>query len=350
MGIFDEGSRKGSIIKNEEALDYDFVPKLLPFREGQVQEIADSIKPLLNDSKGTNLFITGAPGIGKTASVKWVLRELNETTDEVIPLYVNCWNFKTKYFIFNEIANQLKLSFTAGKGAEHILQQINFKLKDKAAVFAFDEIDKAEDQEFLYQILSLFPRSNILLISNMEDYLIGMEPRIRSRLTARKISFQRYSLPELLGILKERAKIALKTDAIAPELLKQIANITFNKGDIRIGLFILRESAKVAEQREKNRVTEEDIKKVTESVGTAKIGDEEKLNLDESKIIECVKEKDGVIAGELYELYTSKGGELSYRSFKRYLIRLAKHELLELKRTAGGFKGKSTQIFLKAKI
>ena len=86
---------------------------------------------MFSNQKGTNLFITGAPGIGKTASLKWVLRELSEHTDEVIPLYVNCWNSRTKYFIFLDMANQLNLSFTAGKSAEHLLQQIEYILRTR---------------------------------------------------------------------------------------------------------------------------------------------------------------------------------------------------------------------------
>jgi Cdc6-like AAA superfamily ATPase len=164
---------------------------------------------------------------------------------------------------------------------------------------------------------------------------------------ARGINFKNYSFAEIMGILKERAKLALRADTIAPELLKQIANITFTKGDIRIGLFMLREAAKNAEQKGKNKISEEDIKKVIFHMGTSKIMDEEKLNLDETKILEAVKEKNGAISGELFELYEKKDGGLSYRSFKRYLIRMAKHGLIELKKTTGGFKGKSTQVFIK---
>jgi len=56
-----------SLFKNELALDYSFLPKLLPHRENQQRYIATSIKPLLMQKNGRNLFVYGAPGIGKTA-------------------------------------------------------------------------------------------------------------------------------------------------------------------------------------------------------------------------------------------------------------------------------------------
>lgn len=345
MGLFDSESTN-TIIKNDDILNYDYLPKILPYRENQIQAIADAIKPLLADRSGSNLFIHGAPGIGKTASIRWVLRELSETTDDVIPIYVNCWNLKTKYFIFAEIANQLKISFTAGKSAEHILQQIIFKLKNKKAAFVFDEIDKIEDPDFLYQVVSTFSTSSINLVSNRYDYAAKLDPRIKSRLTLSGLEFKPYSTDEIYKILNERIKIALRKDAFPPPLLRQIANITFNKGDLRIGLHLLRETSKTAEKAGKNKVEKEHLEKALDSVLDKK-PEEEQLNRDELLIIKTVKKSSGAVSGKIFEDYQKLGGELSYKSFKRYVKNLSNHGLLKLELTGGGFKGKSTRIFLK---
>lgn len=344
--IFDTIKKGGSIIKNEEVLSYEYLPKLLPFREGQVQEIAFAIKPLMAGQRGTNLFIHGAPGIGKTASLQWVLRELKETTDEVVPIYVNCWNFKSKYFIFSDIANQLKVSFIQGRAAEHILQQINHRLRDSAAVFVFDEVDKVDDADWLYQIISTFPRSCILLVSNSQDYTAKIESRIKSRLMLKSLEFRPYNLNEIHGILKERAKLALKPEAIEPSLLKQIANVTLSKGDVRVGLHLLREAAKLAEEKSKRSIDLDSVKAALKTIEMTKIGDEEKLTADEQKILAAVKEKNGGTSGDIYGIYAKNGGQLSYRSFKRYTERMAKLEMIRLETTGGGFKGKSTLISL----
>ena len=47
-------------------------------KEQQQKHIARCIAPLLQGRQGENLFIHGAPGIGKTAALKWVLRDLEE--------------------------------------------------------------------------------------------------------------------------------------------------------------------------------------------------------------------------------------------------------------------------------
>ena len=345
MGIFDTPNSK-SIIKNEEILNCEYVPKEIPFRENQIQEIANAIKPMLNEMGGSNLFVYGGPGIGKTASIKWVLRELEETTDKIVPLYVNCWNLKTKFFIFSNIANQLNISFTAGKSSEHILQQIIYKLKEKNPVFVFDEIDKIEDTDFLYQIISNFPNSSIHLVSNKSDYLSKIDPRIKSRIMLGNLEFKPYSIEEIKEILKQRTKLAFVKDSINPVFITQLANITYNKKDIRVGIHLLKESARISENKGKSKIEKEHIKEAIEKVFEKK-PEEDKLNKDEFLILKIVKENSGEIAGELFEKYKSKNGKLSYKSFKRYAKRLGKLGLLKLKKTSGGFKGRSTRIFIK---
>ena len=109
-----------SLFINEDALELEWVPKELPFRENQQQQIADSIKPLLSLRNGKNIFVYGDPGIGKTAATKWILRDLEETTDEVEAVYVNCWQKNTTYKIFVEICHSLGYRFTQNKNTEEI--------------------------------------------------------------------------------------------------------------------------------------------------------------------------------------------------------------------------------------
>jgi archaeal cell division control protein 6 len=86
-----------TLVSNESALDFDFIPRNLPYREQQQKYIATCISPLLKGRMGKHLFVHGTPGVGKTASIKWVLRDLHEETDEVYCIFVNCWHQNTTY-------------------------------------------------------------------------------------------------------------------------------------------------------------------------------------------------------------------------------------------------------------
>ncbi len=94
MPLFDDMLKQGeSLFLNPEVLDFDYQPKLVPFRENHQNFIASCIKPLFQKRNGKNIFISGSPGIGKTVSCKHVLKELEEQTNEIIPIYINVAKF-----------------------------------------------------------------------------------------------------------------------------------------------------------------------------------------------------------------------------------------------------------------
>ena len=55
-----------SLFKNPIALDYDYQPKLIPYRENEQHYIANCIKPLLQERNGKNLFILSKPAVIQT--------------------------------------------------------------------------------------------------------------------------------------------------------------------------------------------------------------------------------------------------------------------------------------------
>ena len=113
MGIFDNMlSSDESLFRDMVALDYDYLPKILPYRENEQKYMAVCIKPLFSKRNGKNLFIHGAPGIGKTAATKHILKDLQEETEDIIPIFINCWQKNTTYKIMIDICEQLEYRFT----------------------------------------------------------------------------------------------------------------------------------------------------------------------------------------------------------------------------------------------
>jgi len=77
-----------TLFKEPVVLDYDYMPKLIPYRENEQREIALAIKPLLTMRNGRNVFVYGNPGIGKTLACKHVIKELEEEYD-IYCFYIN---------------------------------------------------------------------------------------------------------------------------------------------------------------------------------------------------------------------------------------------------------------------
>src|SRR3989338_9136572 len=252
MGFKDITNKGEHLFKNEDALDPEWLPKNLPYRESQHHQIANCIKPLLQGRNGRNCIISGAPGIGKTAAVKLVLKELEENLDvnaaDVYVLYVNCWQNNTTYKIFAELCDQLGYKFTQNKNTEDLFRVIQNIVNKKAAVFAFDEVDKVEDVNFLYNIFTDILKKSILMITNHPQWYAEVDPRIRSRILPERIDFKQYSPEELKGIIKQRMEFAFVNNVWTQEALEKIFDKTAPSGDVRLGLYLLREAGLAAEE------------------------------------------------------------------------------------------------------
>src|SRR3989344_973951 len=193
-----------SLFTNDMALDVEYTPPIIKFRENQQQYVATCIKPLLLKRNGKNLFVTGKPGIGKTVAVKHILNELNKETDEVNTIYINCWKKNTAFKVVNDMCEQLGYKWAYNKRTEEILAEVLRLINKKSAVVVLDEVDKLEDQDLIYTLLEDIYRRSLILITNYEDCLEKIDSRIISRLTPETLKFNAYNKIETKEILKQR--------------------------------------------------------------------------------------------------------------------------------------------------
>ncbi len=334
-----------SIFKNEESLDPEWLPKNLPYREFQHHGIANCIKPLLQGRNGRNCIIYGAPGIGKTAAVKLVLKELEENPDvnapDIYVLYVNCWQKNTTYKIFVDLCEQLGYKFTQNKNTEDLFKIIQNIVNKKGAVFAFDEIDKVEDVDFLYHIYTDILKKTILMITNHPQWYSHVDERIRSRLIPEKLEFKTYSKDEISGVLKHRLECAFLQNRWEDSAFSLVVEKTISAGDIRAGLHMLREAGLAAEDQSSRKVLPDHAKIAMSKLQDFTIKPVEKLPDDTKVILELIKSQSGRI-GDLFKVYQDKGGTANYKTFQRRIETLEKGGFVDTKKVVGGKEGSTT--------
>ncbi|PIO00225.1 hypothetical protein COT72_02435 [archaeon CG10_big_fil_rev_8_21_14_0_10_43_11] len=341
------------LVLKEGVLTYSHLPETVLFREQEQNVIASAIKPLLSGRKPDNLFVYGKPGLGKTLCTKTVLQQLQNYSSDVLPIYINCWDANREYQVFTEIAKQTGYFFFQGKSAEDVFDEIVKRAeKSKGVCFVFDEIDKVRDLGFLYKILQhLEDKASVVLITNDKDFLMNLEARILSRLTPNELKFRAYSLEEIKEILGERVRLAFKPGAVSHIMLNKIAYHTHRSEDIRVGLFLLLNAAKNAEQSGHEKISNEDLDAALSKLAQFKIKTSlSKLSTDEQLLIDLVSKFPGLISGELFQKYSDAGGTLTMRSYRRMLMRLSRLELLSLENTSKGFRGQSRKILLGKKL
>ena len=361
--VFREITETGELFKDERVLQPEYLPEVLPHREEQIKEIAFSLKGAAQGKRPENVIVIGKPGTGKTATVRFVLKQLQEYSSKVAPIYINCWEFSTRHAVLNQIAHLLGV-FVPRRGiaADEIFERIVEVLRKekKIAIVALDEIDRLtagrnEEERVLYDLLrageihgSVF---GIVGITNNEEFMATLDSRIRSSLAQHEIVFKRYSPQELKDILGERAKLAFHHEALSEEVVPLCAaHAAKNGGDARLGIAMLLKAGKIAEMEGAERVGAVHCRKAFAAAESA-VREERLsgLNKVEKRIIEIVGERGSMTSGELYAALSKEFIETD-RTIRNYLDKLEALKLIvvEERQRESGQKG-NTRIIKEAK-
>jgi archaeal cell division control protein 6 len=325
-----------TLFKDDIALDPDYIPKILKYRENEQQHFATLIKPLIQKRQGSNLFIYGSPGIGKTAACKHVLREMELETDQVKSVFINCWKFDTVYKILVEICNQIGYKWIQNKTGDKLLKDISEVLNKKASVIVLDEVDKLKEEQIIYQLLEELQKKCIFMITNEKDWIAKLDNRVKSRLLPEMLEFKPYNYDETKGILEERKNYAFFPNSWDNEAFEKIAEYCFEKEDIRTGITLLRNSTNNAEMKSSKLVK---LQHVQEAISKIKGFEQAKIDLDseDKEIIKILKETPELTALEIYKKYNLKF-EKSIRTLRRKLDRLKEAKAIDSCDTPQGSK------------
>ncbi len=350
MGLFDQMLKEDeSLFQNEVALDFSYQPKVILHRENEQKEIAYSIKPLLKKRNGRNLFIYGKPGIGKTVAAKHVLRvieegeeDLGDDYEDIYTIYINCWQKNTSYKIIVEICDQVGYKFTQNKKSDELMKIVANIINRQGAVFVFDEVDKLEEYDFLYTLVEQIYRKAILMVTNHKEWIIGLDDRVKSRLSADLLEFEPYNAKETRDILKQRKDWAFREGVFEEEAFSIAVQKAVEAQDIRTGLHVLKEAGSIAEAQSSKSITQEHAQKAVSKLDQLSVKNPEELNEDEKFILKIIKNNNYKKIGELYKIYQEEKGEASYKTFQRKIKKLADNKFISVKKVQGGPEGSTT--------
>jgi archaeal cell division control protein 6 len=345
MGLFSNAlGPQQTLFRDENSLNYEFLPKLLPFRENQQQYLADCLKPLFHGRAGRNVLIHGAPGIGKTAATRAVLRELEDTTDTIRTVYVNCWQRNSTFKVLVEICESFGYRLTHNKKSDELMDIIEHNLNKKAVVLVFDEIDKAEELDFLYFLLERIYKKSIFLITNYEDWLVDLDERIKSRLTAEVVEFKQYEFKEVKTILSQRLTYAFQDNVWDNDALDLVSRVTAEHGDIRLGMYLLREAGNLAEEKFAKKITIDHARAAVDKLEKFTIKKQTSLAEEEQVILRLAQDNPDQKIGDVFRRYQEAGGQASYKTFQRKINHLAENRFIIAEKVVGGKEGTTTII------
>ncbi|MCJ7632478.1 orc1/cdc6 family replication initiation protein [Candidatus Bathyarchaeota archaeon] len=329
--IFNSYLSRPKVFANRDALRIDYVPERLPHREEQIKIVAGVLAPFLQGQRGSNLFVYGQTGTGKTAVVRYVLERLKDRSQKGVPktqtCYVNCRITGTGYRVLACLGQTLgvEVPFT-GLATSEVLNRFRQALSSKKLllIVTLDEIDalvKDYGDNLLYQLTRLnenldYGRVSIIGISNDLRFKERLDPRVLSSLNEEEVVFKPYTALEIRDILLERASVAFQKGTLEDSALALCsAEAAREHGDARRALDLLRVAGEVAEREGCRYVKDVQVIMAQKRIENDRVSTvlcsmplHSKLILCSAYLLSAVE--DGrTITGNVYEVYKELCGQ-----------------------------------------
>ena len=361
MGIEDILMADESLFQDINAFDPDYFPQNFNYRDTQMEAMAIAIRPAIRGGKPSNAVVLGSPATGKTTSMRKVYEHVEKTTEKVVCVYINCQLHTTRFGIFSQIHKKIfgHTPPETGVPFSRIYDRIMKELQKngKALVVALDDVNyliqSKNANKVFYDLLRAYEeypgaRTSIFAIMSDLEFKYSFDKNVNTVFIPQEIIFPLYTYSEIEDILRDRAKAGFFPNVLDDDILEQIAMYTFENGDLRVGINLLRSCGNIAEADASREISQKHFDKAIESLVSVNVSETLKgLNDTEKEILKMIADNEGMYAsGELAEIYKEKTGS-SYASFNRAIDKLEFVRLIDTKYTGKGVRGNSREIILR---
>ncbi len=380
--IFEKQLNKETVFLDKDIISPHYIPKNLPFRETQINEVTQGLSPVLKNSKPNNFFIYGKTGSGKTSTVKHVVEQLGDFVQKrnmpVFSCYVNCRSHPSKYKVLIKTLRALQpendfLGFSASFVYEKLLSFTDEK--NAHIILVLDEIDKVKDiDELMYSI----SRANdevkkgsltVIGISNNLMFKEKLDPRTKSSLCEKELVFNPYNANELKAIISERCEKAFRENSVTEPAISLAAAIAAQEsGDARTAVMLMQRAGEIADSSQLGIVSDDLVEKAKVSVEEeiiismiSTLPQQQQLVLYAISMLSLRErgftkvngevEKGVLFSGEIFEAYldlAKKFGErtITSRWYRQYINELEMYGLILVTNSGKGIKGQTRLVKL----
>ena len=246
------------VFLNREVFEMDYVPDIYKYRDEQLAKMAMYCNSIPDNIAPKNLQLCGGNATGKTTTLKQFFKMLNEAFPNIVTVYINCQLFNTENTVYGKIYNKLygvKGSIN-GKSNTMLFDKIVARLKkeNKILIIGLDDFDSFKSRDGLNKMLYNFLRIHeaeeglqicIFTVSNKDDLMLA--PAVETIFNRIPIVFDQYSLEQMYHILDDRCTYGFYRGVISDELIRVVANKSYNRGNLRYGIKLLSSAGQKAE-------------------------------------------------------------------------------------------------------
>ncbi|XP_037056878.1 cell division control protein 6 homolog isoform X2 [Peromyscus leucopus] len=240
------------------------VPDRLPAREKEMDVIRAFLKEHICGKKAGSLYLSGAPGTGKTACLSRILQDLREVKG-FKPILLNCMSLRSAQAVFPAIAQEIgreEICRPAGKDLMRKLEKHMTAEKGPMIVLVLDEMDQLDSkgQDVLYTLFEWPWLSNSRLVLIGIANTLDLTDRILPRLEAREnckpqlLNFPPYTRNQIATILQDRLSQVSRDQVLDSAAIQFCARkVSAVSGDIRKALDVCRRAIEIVESDVKSQ-------------------------------------------------------------------------------------------------
>lgn len=235
------------------------VPDRLPAREQEMGVIRNFLKEHICGKKAGSLYLSGAPGTGKTACLSRILQDFKKEVKGFKSILLNCMSLRSAQAVFPAIAQEIgreELCRPAGKDLMRKLEKHLTAEKGPMIVLVLDEMDQLDSkgQDVLYTLFEWPWLSNSRLVLIGIANTLDLTDRILPRLEAREnckpqlLNFPPYTRNQIAAILQDRLSQVSKDQVLDSAAIQFCARkVSAVSGDIRKALDVCRRAIEIVE-------------------------------------------------------------------------------------------------------
>ncbi|BHF61306.1 AAA ATPase [Sparganum proliferum] len=252
-------------------------------REKEIGFLRKLLEDCISQKKSASLYISGAPGTGKTATVTQEVQTL-VTDGRCQAIFINCMQLQTPKAVFTCILSQLNASssgYSSSSSVENVVTAVEVCLTKKSRrlplIIVLDEIDQLATsyQDVLYTVFGWpdgLPDSHLILlgIANALDLTERLLPGLQSRsFRPLHLAFPPYSKDQISEIISDRLLRQGNSSGSSAQALDKLAiqfcakKVAACSGDVRTALAVCHRAIELArlEARAKQQVAggDEDV-------------------------------------------------------------------------------------------
>ncbi|CAH2302239.1 cell division control 6 homolog [Pelobates cultripes] len=231
------------------------LPERLLAREKETTIIQNFLKKHVSCGKPGSLYISGAPGTGKTACLNKLLQE-NQDLKHCKTVYINCMSLHSSQAVFPAIAEEISGEAKNSTGKEIRNLEKLVTSKGPIIVLVLDEMDQLDSkgQDVLYTVFEWpwLPNSRMVLIgiANALDLTDRILPRLQAHPHCRPqlLNFSPYTKDQIATILQDRLAQVSGDQVLDNAAIQFCARkVSAVSGDARKALDICRRAVEIVE-------------------------------------------------------------------------------------------------------